>query len=156
MARRPTAALVMLVLTLGTACAPVAPTPTQGPQPTAASAEVQATKPEHMAGVWRLGGDADSQTYGGRYYRWDADGTVWWAEDREMTTNLFSASYWFEDGVYYEGQSQVCYRTGLYEVYLEIEGGRAVRLRLQVIDDGYAIDDCTRRSRYASSLLRVD
>jgi hypothetical protein len=156
--KRAVAIVVMVVvLTVAAACAPSAPAATRTPQPTPTPVEVLATKPEHLAGIWRLGGGgAESLTYGGRYYRWAPDGTVWWAEDAEMTTNLFSARFWFEDGVYYEGRSQVCYRTGSYEVYLEIEGGRAVRLRLQVIDDGFAIEDCTRRSRYASPFLRVD
>jgi hypothetical protein len=73
-----------------------------------------------------------------------------------MATNLFSARYWFEDGVYYEGPSQLCVRTGLYEAYLEIEKGRAMRLRLQLIDDADVLEDCTRRLRYASSFRRVD
>jgi hypothetical protein len=155
MVKKATVVLLMLVLSLVAACAPAAPAPTRTPEPT--PVEVLATKPEHLEGIWQLGGDVGfSPTWGGRYYRWDADGTVWWAEDPEVTTNLFSAQYWFEDGLYYEGESQVCIRTGSYEAYLEIQEGRAVRLRLQVIDDADVLEDCTRRLRYASSFRRVD
>jgi hypothetical protein len=158
MVKKATAAFVMLVLSLVAACAPAAPTPTRTPEPAATPAEVLATKAEHLAGIWRLGGEEVwfSPTYGGRYYRWDLDGTVWWAEDPEMTTTLFSASYWFEDGAYHEGESEVCFSAGSYEAYLIIEGGRAVRLRLQVIEDGFSLEGCPRRSRYASSFRRVD
>ena len=150
------AVLAMLALGLMTACAVEPATPTRAPEPTATPAEVLATKPEHLAGIWRLGGNIESKTFGGRYYRWDPDGTVWWAEDPEMTTTLFSASYWFEDGVYYEGESPVCLRVGSYQVYLAIEGGRAVRLRMQVVEDGFSLDDCPRRMRYAASFVRLD
>lgn len=155
--RTATTVVVVLVLSIATACAPAAPTPTRAPQPRPTPVEVRATQPEHMAGIWRLGGDVGfSPTWGGRYYRWDPDGTVWWAEDAEMTENLFSAKYWFEDGVYYEEASQVCIRTGSYEAYLQIQEGRAVRLRLQLIDDAPVLDDCMRRFRYTASFLRVD
>jgi hypothetical protein len=155
--RKATVVVMMTALSLATACGPAAPTPTRAPEPTATPAEVRATKPEHLAGIWQLGGEVGfSPTWGGRYYRWDPDGTVWWAEDPEMATNLFSASYWFEDGVYYEGESQVCLRTGSYEAYLEIQDGRAVRLRLRLIDEADVLEDCTRRVRYAASFRRVD
>ena len=155
--KKAAAALAMLALSLVTACTAAPPTPTRAPEPTATPAEVKATKPEHLAGIWQLGGAVGfSPTWGGRYYRWDPDGTVWWAEDAEMSTNLFSAEYWFEDGIYCEGESQVCIRTGSYEAYLEIEAGRAVRLRLQLVDDADVLEDCTRRLRYASSFRRVE
>jgi hypothetical protein len=158
MVKKIAAILVMAVLHLVVACAPAAPTPTRTPKPTPTPAEVRATKAEHLAGIWRLGGGEGNftPTYGGRYYRWDADGTVWWAHDAEMTTTVFSASYWFEDGLYHEGESAVCLSAGCYEAYLVIEEGRGVRLRLQVINDGFAIDGCPRRSRYAAPFRRVD
>jgi hypothetical protein len=73
-----------------------------------------------------------------------------------MTANLFSAQYWFGDGAYHEGPSQVCVRAGSYEAHLEIQEGRAVRLRLELIDDADVLEDCTRRQCYASSFRRVD
>ena len=155
--KKAVAITVIILLHLVAACTPAAPAPTRTPEPTPTPVEVRATQPEHMAGIWRLGGEVGfGPTYGGRYYRWDPEGTVWWAEDAEMTANLFSARYWFEDGVYYEEASQVCIRTGSYEAYLQIQEGRAVRLRLQLIDDALAIEDCTRRIRYGGSFLRVD
>lgn len=155
--KKAAAALAVFALSLVTACTAAPATPTQSPEPTATLVEVKATKPEHLVGIWRLGGNVGiGPTYGGRYYRWGPDGTVWWAEDPEMTTNLRSANYWFEEGVYYEGESPACLSTGSYEVYLQIEAGRAVRLRLHVVEDGSAIDGCMRRSRYASPVLRVD
>jgi hypothetical protein len=157
MVKSAAAVVMMVIVCLAASCTTAAPTPTRAPEPTATPAEVRATKPEHLEGIWRLGGEvAFGPTYGGRYYRWDSDGTVWWADDPEMTTNLLSAIYWFEDGVYYEGESQVCVRTGSYEAYLAIEEGRAVRLRLQLVDDADVLEDCTRRVRYASSFRRVD
>jgi hypothetical protein len=156
--KRAIVAYAVVVFYLVAACAPASPTPTATPQPTATPVEVEATQPEHLEGIWRLGGGEAlfSPTYGGRYYRWDLDGTVWWAEDQEMTTTLFSAIYWFEDALYYEGQSPVCLDVGSYEAYLVIQGGRAVRLRLQVIEDGTSLEGCPRRARYAASFVRMD
>jgi hypothetical protein len=150
--------IVIMVLSLLVACAPPAPTPTLAAQPTATLAEVRVTKAEHLAGIWRLGGGEDlfSPTYGGRYYRWDPDGTVWWAENSDMTGTLFSTRYWFEDGVYYEEESSVCLGNGSYGAYVVIEGGTAARLRLEVIEDGSSVDGCPRGERYMASFRRVD
>jgi hypothetical protein len=50
------AVLVMVLLSLVAACAPAAPTPTRTPEPNPTPVEALATKPEHLAGIWRLGG----------------------------------------------------------------------------------------------------
>jgi hypothetical protein len=137
MLNRATAVLVIVVL-LATACAPAAPTPTLTPGPTATPVIVRATKPEHLEGTW-LWWDylhtMPGSTESGPYYRWDADGTVWWAEDAAITTNLMSAKFWFEDGLYHEDENPLDTGTGVYEVYLRIEGGRATNLRMQIIED---------------------
>jgi hypothetical protein len=149
------AALAVFALSLVTACTAAPATPAPTPVPTAKPAEVKATKPEHLAGIWQLGGNIESKTFGGRYYRWDPDGTVWWAEDPEMTTNLRSANYCFEDGVYYEGERPACLSTGSYEIYLQITEGRAVRARYTVIEDPDPPCETYRRGSQRI-LVRVD
>lgn len=163
MAKKAAAVLVMAVLGLSTACAPAAPPPTQTPQSTTTPVVVRATKPEHLTGIWLLTAEIPNQPYsfGGPYYRWDTDGTVWWAEDAAMTKNLFSAKFWFEDGLYHENESPICEGLGIYEIYLEIEGGRAVLLRMRLIEDGPHEAACSRVYRYAvihggGSFIRVD
>jgi hypothetical protein len=151
------AVTAIIALHLVTACASTAPTATSTPQPKATPVEVLATKPEHLEGIW-LWWDyrhtMPGSSEGGPYYRWDADGTVWWADRAEMTGNPFTAKFWFEDGRYHEDENHNCIGTGVYEVYLRIEGGRAIRLRMQLIEDG---PDCGfRRGRYPRGFVRVD
>jgi hypothetical protein len=121
------AVVVMLVLSLVTACAPAAPAPTATPQPTATPVEVRATKVEHLVGIW-FDGDA--------YGRYEADGTSTWAESIEnldIPHLCAGGTFWFEDGIYYE---EGWYCEGIWgcEAYLRIEEGRAVRLRLKVVE----------------------
>jgi hypothetical protein len=139
------AVIVMVVVGLVTACAPAAPTPTPTLEPTPTPVEVLATKSEHLAGLWfnawawRAGGE-------GRYYRFEADGTLRRAGTREglEETNV-KGRFWFEDGVYYE-ESGACFAIGSYRAYLEIEGGRAVGLCFEEIDDSDPSQGCSDRS----------
>jgi hypothetical protein len=156
MVKKAVAVSTVVVLSLVTACG-ASPTPTRTPEATATPVELRATKPEHLAGVWLLAAiHIPSPTFGGAYYRWDPDGTVWWAEDAEIATNLMSARFWFEDGLYYEEESPICDGIGVYEVHLGIQGGRAVRLRMTRINDGSPVDDCRRAERYGWYFFRVD
>jgi hypothetical protein len=156
--KKTTTFVVIVVLHLVAACAPGAPTPTRTPEPTATLAELRATSAEHIAGIWLWSGEVvPPASWGGAYYRWDADGTVWWADDAEMTTNLFSAKFWFEDGLYYEDENPMSEGLGIYEVYLRIQGGRAVILRMKRISDD--VDDLRLRAmRYGDGhfFRRVD
>ncbi len=70
------------------------------------------------------------------YFRWEADGTAKRAstlDDLEENPDI-DGRFWFEDGVYYVGDDPNCEGIGVYEAYLRIEGGRAVRLRMKVIE----------------------
>jgi hypothetical protein len=127
--------LVMLMLTLVAACSPAAPTPTRTLEPTATPVWVLATKPEHLAGIW-FNAYWASTTARGVYYRFEPEGTIYWAytlEDLQEKPD-FQARFWFEDGVYYE-EGYYCVPIGSYRAYLEIEEGRAVGLRFEEIDD---------------------
>jgi hypothetical protein len=148
--------VVILVLHFVTACAPAAPTPTPTPQPRATPVEVLATAPEHLAGIWLWEVGEGSYGWGGPYYRWDADGTVWRAADPEITTNRHSARFWFEDGLYHEDEPGRCPGVGVYEVHLEITGGRAVRLRMELHEEGPRFAGCDRRRIYQYAFRRVD
>jgi hypothetical protein len=119
--------LLMLVLSLVAACAPAAPTPTPTPVARPTPVEVRATKPEHLAGIW-----FDGASYG----RYDADGTITIAESIENLDSdyVMTGRFWFEDGIYYE-EPPVCLSLLVYEVYLQIEEGRAVRARLTIIEE---------------------
>ena len=121
------ATLLMLVLSIVTACAPAAPTPTRTPEPTATPVEVRATKPEHLAGIWYDGAS---------YQRWEADGSITIAESVENLDSdyVMTGRFWFEDGIYYE-EPPVCLSILVYEAYLQIEQGRAVRARLTIIEE---------------------
>ena len=143
--KRATVLLVMLVLGLVTACSPAAPTPT--PEPTPTPADVLATKPEHLAGIW-LDGEAQ------QYQRWDADGTIWGARNLEdlRENPEFVGRFWFEDGLYHEDEGLWCDGIGVYRVYLRIRGGRADRLYTKVVKDP-CLD---RRIAYARPVSRVD
>jgi hypothetical protein len=127
MVKKAVAVVVMAVLGLATACAPAAPTPTRAPEPTPMPVEVLATKGEHLVGIW-----FDGASYG----RYEADGTITWAESlANLDTGQFcqGGRFWFEDGIYYE---ESFYWKGAFgcEPYLRIEEGRAVRLRLHVVE----------------------
>ena len=127
MLNRATTIFVIVVLGLATACTGAAPTPTRAPEPTATPAEVRATKLEHMVGIWR---DIDT------YYRFQADGTITWAESMEnldIAEHSLSGRCWFENGILYE-ELPVCEAILVQEAYLRIEEGRAVRLRQVTIE----------------------
>jgi hypothetical protein len=146
--KKATAVFVMLVLSLAAACAPTAPTPTPTREPTPAPVEVLATKPEHLAGIWAV--EAQLGGRGFRHYRFEADGTISYQRVYE-DFQLFGGRFWFEDGVYYE-ESEDCFPIGSYRAYLEIEGGRAVRLRFEVIDDWD--QSCTERRLWRTAPYR--
>jgi hypothetical protein len=151
MVKKATAVVVIIVLSLATACAPAAPTPTPTPEPKPTRVKVLATNPEHLAGTWLV--EAQLGGRGFRHYRFEADGTIWYQRVYE-DFQLFEGRFWFEDGVYYE-ESDVCFPIGSYRAYLEIEGGRAVRIRFEVIDDWDR--SCTdRRLWRTASYVRVD
>jgi hypothetical protein len=145
MVRQATAALVVIGLHIAAACAPAAPTPTPTPRPTPTPVWVPATKPEHLAGIWYNAYYA-ATTGRGVYYRFEPEGTIYWAytlEDLHGTPDL-QARFWFEDGVYYE-EGYMCTPVGSYRAYLNIEAGRAVGLRFEEIDDSDR--SCYERSR---------
>jgi hypothetical protein len=126
MVKKATVVFVMLVLSLVTACAPAAPTPTLGPaRPT--PVEVLATKPEHLASLWFDGAS---------YQRYEPDGTITVAESIENLDSdyVMTGRFWFKDGIYYE-EPPVCMSLLVYEAYLQIEEGRAVRARLTIIEE---------------------
>jgi len=134
MVRRVTAVVVTGVLSLAASCAPAAPTLTPTPESTPTPIWVLATKPEHLAGIW-FNLYYTAVIGRGVYYRFEPEGTIYWAytlEDLQKKPDL-QARFWFEDGVYYE--EGYCVPVGSYRAYLEIEGGRAVGLRFEEIDD---------------------
>ena len=153
MLKKAIAVMVIVVLHLVAACAPAAPTPTPTPEPRPTPVEVLATKPEHLAGLWlappTLLGDHASL-----YFRFEADGTVKWdATSENLDQNPWhEGRFWFEQGVYYE-DSLGC--VGSYHAYLEIEGGRAVGLRFEEIEDRHPHCQERRMSRLVK-FERVD
>ena len=153
MVKKAFAVIVIVVLCLVAACGPSAPapTPTPTPEPAPTPAWVLATKPEHLAGIWFV-----QDLLSGRYVLIEADGTVWHELTRDLVEEhpIFDGRFWFEDGVYYqEGHS--CNPIGSYRAYLEIEGGRAVGLRFEEIDD--SDPDCWKRKhRMSIKWTRVD
>jgi hypothetical protein len=146
MVKKATAIAVMIVVGLATACTGAAPTPT--PEPTAMPVEVRASRPEHLAGTWFDGAS---------YFRFGADGTVHAAESMESLDNpdyRMEGRFWFEDGMYHE-ENRLCVGIYVYEAFLRIQEGRAVRARMTEID----VPDHTcpdRRLRRLWSLARVD
>jgi hypothetical protein len=139
--RRATVVVAIAMLSVVTACTTAAPTPT--PEPTPTPVEILATKPEHLAGLWF---NSLGERWGkGPYYRFEADGTVKRASTLEdLQENPFiEGKFWFEDGVYYE-EGQMCFPIASYRVYLRSEGGRAVGLRFEEIDD--SDEKCQERS----------
>ena len=152
--KKATAVLAMVVISLVAACAPATPTPTPTPQPAPTPVEVLATKPEHLEGIWVM------QWVGlqgiQRYERFEADGTVSHERTRDLVEEhpIFDGRFWFEDGVYYE-ESQACDPIGSYRAYLEIEGGTAVGLRFEVVDD-WDPSCQERRYRRQTKWTRVD
>jgi hypothetical protein len=147
------AVLATVVISFATACAPSAPTPTPIPEPTATPVEVLATKPEHLDGVWY---NPESWRGAGVYYRYEAVGTLFWEtalEELDASPRL-RGRFWFEDGVYYQ-ECDTCFPIGSYRAYLEIEGGRAVALRFEEIDD--SDPSCAdRRQRKKGTAVWVD
>jgi hypothetical protein len=122
-----TCVVAMALLCLVAACAPAAPAPTRVPEPTATLAEVRAAKVEHLAGLWF---DGDS------YIRAGEDGTWKAAQSIEGLDNpdwLMEGTWWFEDGVCYE-ENPMCQGVFVYDAYLRIEEGRAVRIAMTVIE----------------------
>jgi hypothetical protein len=127
--------LAIVVLSLVAACIPAEPTPTPTPQPTATPVWIQATKPEHLAGIW-FNPQRAYRDGRGFFYRFEEDGTIYWAptlEDLQENPDV-EASFWFQDGVYYE-EGYHCVPIGSYRAYLHIAEGRAVELRFEEIDD---------------------
>ena len=127
MVKKATAVCAMLVLSLVTACAPSPPTRT--PERAATPVEVLATKPEDLAGIW---------FDGAWYHRFEADGTIKTVEsidDFDDPNYRLLGSFWFEDGMYYE-QNAFCVGIYAYDIYLAIEKGRAVGLRMTLIEEG--------------------
>ena len=140
-------AIVFIVLYLVAACAPAAPTPTPTPEPTPTPVEVLATQPEHLEGIW-IDGEAQ------QYQRWDADGTIRGGrslEDLDKESSVVG-TYWFEEGMYYEESPIWCDGIGVYRVYLRIQAGRAVGLRMELVEDP-CLD---RRIAYRRPVVRVD
>jgi hypothetical protein len=129
-----TRVVVSVLLCLVAACAPAAPTPMPTPEPTPTPIWILATRVEHLVGVWV----GNFRWHDGiRYERREADGTIWaWYEQGvdEVGPRL-AGRFWFEDGVCYEEEGDICSPVGSYRVYLEIVGGSAVGLRFEVIDD---------------------
>jgi hypothetical protein len=146
--KKTTAVVVMAVLCLLAACAPAAPTPTRTPEPTATPVDVRATEPEHLVGTWFDGAS---------WFRFEADGTVYGGESLEQLDNpefRFEGRFWFEDGLYHE-ENPICAGIYVYEAWLLIQEGRAVRARMTEID----VPDQTcpdRRLRRLWNLMRVD
>jgi hypothetical protein len=135
MVKRTTTVLAIVALSIVSACAPPAPTPTRTLEPTGTPVEVLATKCEHLAGVW-FNPQRESRTGRGVYYRFEADGSIYWAytpEDLQRNPDV-EGRFWFEDGVYYE-EGYICLPIGSYRAYLEIKEGRAVGLRFEEVDD---------------------
>ena len=127
--------VVLLLVSIVTACSPAAPTPTPTFEPTDALVEVRATKPEHLAGIWFIPAGRPGET--AMYFRWEADGTATRAPSLEQLEENpdIDGRFWFEDGVYYVADDPNCEGVGAYEVYLRIQGGRAVALRTKVIEE---------------------
>ena len=149
-----TAVLVVVVLSLVAACAPAAPTPTRAPEPTATLAEVRATKPEHLAGIWVVPWDNPD---GQLYVRFEGDGIMChtYSPQELEECPADGTRFWFEDGVYYEDFGQ-CLTIGSYRAYLEIQGGQAVGLRFEVIGDTRYVSECNRDYRMTYRFARVD
>jgi hypothetical protein len=155
MVKKATAVVVMAVLSLATGCSASAPTRTPTPEPTLTPVWVLATKPEHLAGVWF---NARGEVFAGEgeYYRFETAGSIKAAATlQQLQENPYiQGTFWFEDGVYYE-EGQLCLPIGSYRAYLDIEEGRAIRLRFEEIDDSDR--SCYERS-YARRMtyVRVD
>ncbi len=146
------ATLLMLVLSLVTACTPAAPTSTPTPEPTATPVEVTATKPEHLAGIW-----VSQLSDGPAYFRFDADGTVHVGQSLEGLDDADSrleGTFWFEDGLYHE-ENALCAGTYVYEASLQIQEGRAVRARMNEIEVP-GMECIDRRLRRLWVLVRLD
>jgi hypothetical protein len=141
--------LVAIALSLVAACATAAPTPTPTPEPTPTPGWVLATKPEHLAGLW-----STWYVHSRWYHRFEKDGTTCSKTEEFEQCPEHASRFWFEDGVYYE-EDRGCDPIGSYRVYLQIEGGRALRLRFEEIDD--SDPSCLERREIRSTAYsRVD
>jgi hypothetical protein len=121
MVKNNAAALWMLALMLVAAC--------DRPAPTATPTEILATRPQDLAGVW---------FDGEWYHRFDADGTIRMVasmEDLDDPNYRLLGHFWFEDGTYHE-RNAFCLGIYVYEVHLRMDGGRAVGLRMTLIEEG--------------------
>jgi hypothetical protein len=115
---------VVAVLCLVVACAPPAPTPTPTLEPVPLPLWIVATEPEHLKGTWFV------EAYmADHYFRWDEDGTIWLGDPPNKW-----GRFWFEEGLYYEERPDLP-GIGVYEAHLQIQEGRAVRLRMEVVED---------------------
>jgi hypothetical protein len=89
------ATLLMLVLSVVTACAPSVPTPTPTPEPTPAPVEVLATRPQHLEGIW-FNPYWGLYSGEGRYYLFDADGTIYGQTLEEVQEKTWpQGEFWF-------------------------------------------------------------
>jgi hypothetical protein len=149
-----TATLLMIVLTMVTACAPAAPTPTRPPEPTATPAVVRATKPAHLTGLWLVPWD---HPRGQLYVRFAGDGTMCEAHSQQELADCSDdcTRFWFEDGVYYEDFGG-CQHIGAYRAYLDIKGGRAVGVAFEMVHDPDSVPACNRQWRMSYKFIRVD
>lgn len=134
MQKKAAAVVVMVVACLAASCTAAAPTPTRAPETTPTPVEVLATKAEHLEGTWLIRYAGPSAALYNN--RWDADGTMWCLRNRGQMQGDWEVcgTFWFEDGIYYE-DSDACFVTGSYRAYLTIEGGQAVGLRFEEVDD---------------------
>jgi hypothetical protein len=146
--KRALAVSVILAFGLVTACAPAPPTPTPTPEPTATPAEVLATKPEHIAGIW--------SAWNEWYIRYSPDGTTKYSRALGLLDTLpeGQGEFWFEGEVFRE-ESPDCEAIAAYEIRLDIREGRVVRLLFETIEDPYPACH-TRTERYRRPLYRVD
>lgn len=129
MAKKTTAALVVVLLGLVTACGPPAPTPTRAPSPLPSPVWILASEPEHLEGIWFI--DMYQRDH---YFRWDVEGTMWKTSDAKDNTPEILGRFWFEEDAYSEERTGIP-GIGVYEAQLQIQGGRAVRLRMKVIEE---------------------
>ena len=129
MVRKVVAMSVMVVLSLASACAPVAPMPMPTPEPKPSPVWILASEPGHLEGIWFF-----RYAMADNYFWWGADGTIWKTKEAKENTRDIWGRFWFEEGVYYEERVGVP-GIGSYEAHLEIQEGRAVRLRMKVVED---------------------
>jgi hypothetical protein len=126
-----TLVIPILLLSLVAACAaPLAPTATSTPQPTATPVEIIASKVEDLVGVWksRFGGEV-------AYMQYRADGTFKLARTvADLESNpIVSGTFWFE-GTVFNTFDDLC-DEGTYEVRVQKQGDKPIRLVFKEIKD---------------------